>query len=282
MKTTFSWRGCPIDGGAARGRRGIVGPRPGPALAHRDATVRRDADLPGDVLARAGAARRHAHLRLGDEVDGAEFQRAASRRRRARSASRPSPPASRSRIRRRGTDAVHARHLHVERDHVGVELRIISRAISGSGGADAPYVGLPVDDLRKQVAHQRRVVDHHDARLAGRPSVLERPSTEQVDRAATGGGHGCAASAVGGQRGGVCGARRLTIASPLAGRKHTCAGGCPSRPADDRDALGLQVVEHERVLRSPTSRLCSCRRRSARRRRPWPPVRAWRRDRASR
>ena len=68
---------------------------------------------------------------------------------------------------RQEVEAVHARHLDVERDHVGVERCGSSRA-RPAGRRPRRRTAMSVWRLMisvEQAAHQRRVVDHHDADL---------------------------------------------------------------------------------------------------------------------
>ena len=109
-----------------------------------------------------------AELRLGDEVDRAELERAQrdlgaalGQRRDHHHRHRPQPHQPGQEI-----EAVHARHLDVERDHVGREFADhLARDQRVAGRADAFHVALAVDDFGEQAAHQRRIVDHHHADL---------------------------------------------------------------------------------------------------------------------
>ena len=62
-------------------------------------------------------------------------------------------------------DAVHARHLHVERQHVGIErLDLLARDDRVGRGAHDLEVGVARQDAGQHLAHECRIVDDEDAR----------------------------------------------------------------------------------------------------------------------
>jgi hypothetical protein len=116
---------------------------------------------------------------------------------------------------RQEVESVHAWHLDVERYHVGVE--VADHLACGEcvvRGADALHVGLAIDDLGQQAAHQRRVVHHEHAGL-----VHGRRWANNASRRAL--------------------ARRLTSALPLAGRKQTLRAQMPWM---SRETTGMRSV----------------------------------------
>ena len=111
----------------------------------------------------------HTDLRLGDEIDRAELERAQGdvgaalgQRRHHHDRRRAQPHQLAQEI-----DAVHARHFDVERDHVGVDVADqLARGERVARRTDAFHVGLTVDDLGEQAAHQRGIIHHHHTCLA--------------------------------------------------------------------------------------------------------------------
>jgi hypothetical protein len=64
-------------------------------------------------------------------------------------------------------EAVHFRHLDVEREHVRIErLDHLARHQRVGRGADHFEIALAIDDVGQQAAHQRRVIDDQHAGLA--------------------------------------------------------------------------------------------------------------------
>jgi hypothetical protein len=113
---------------------------------------------------------------------------------------------------------------------------------AGRRRTDALHVALAIDDFAEQAAHQRGVVDT-TTRMGARVYRVLPSLPEQVDRAAAERGalrRGARASA---QRGWT--APATTNALPLAGSMQTLRAQVSARPADHRDALGAEVVEHE-------------------------------------
>jgi hypothetical protein len=123
------------------------------------------ADLVGDqfgVLAHPALDR---DLRLGDEVDRTEFERAhrdfrTALGQRGHHQHRHRPQAHQL---LQEVEAIHLRHLDVEREHVGIGfLDQFARNERIGGGAHDFHVGLRIDDLAHHAADQGRVVDDQD------------------------------------------------------------------------------------------------------------------------
>jgi hypothetical protein len=118
----------------------------------------RHADLGGDVRRQQLETIGHTDLGLGDKVDGTELQRAQRGLGAAFGQGGDHHHRHRAQAHQLGQEIqpVHARHLDVERDHVGVEFADHLPCHQRVGGrADALHVALPVDDLGEQAAHQR-------------------------------------------------------------------------------------------------------------------------------
>jgi hypothetical protein len=102
---------------------------------------------------------------LRDEIDRAELQRAQrdvsaalSQRRHHHDRHRPQPHQV---LEER--DAVHARHLDIERDHVRIELLdFLARRVRIAGRADHLDVGRAREHRGQKLAHQCGIVDHED------------------------------------------------------------------------------------------------------------------------
>ena len=132
--------------------------------------LRGDADLVGDVVGQALRPSATPIFGLATKSTApSSSARIVTSAPRSVSVLTPSPPASgRSRIRRARKSMPSMRGISTSSVITsGLAARIISRAMQRVGRrADALHVGLAVDDLAQQAAHQRRVVDHHhlDAR----------------------------------------------------------------------------------------------------------------------
>ncbi len=129
-------------------------------LAHAGAGGR--ANLVGELLRVVEHAVANADLRLGDEIDRAQFQRAQrdfvaalGQRRHHHDRHRPQAHQLLEEV-----EAVHARHFDVERQHVRVVLldEFARDERVGRGRHDG-HVRLAIDDFRHQAADQRRIVD---------------------------------------------------------------------------------------------------------------------------
>ena len=184
MKMIFSVDRRPVCRPAAASPRGPAGPAACGCSRRPGAPTR---DLGDDLLGIVADALRDAEPRLGDEVDRAQLQRAqrhfgAALGQRGDHHHRHRPQAHQP---LEEVDAVHARHLDVERDHVGVGgTDHLARDQRVGRRADARHVGLRVDDLGQQAAHQRRVVDDQHLDLAvcrveqrGQPNSSMSPAT---------------------------------------------------------------------------------------------------------
>jgi len=179
-----------------------------------------DADLVGDVVSELAQAIGHADLGLGDEIDRAQLQRLERDVGTALGQRRHHHHRHGAQTHQLGeeVDAIHARHLHVQGDDVGVEVADHLARDQGVGGrADAGHVGLAVDDLGEHAAHQGRVVYHHHSDLAhgvllGQNRSME-PAPELGGTTFWAAARSCCTMASG-----LVAARRLTMALPLAGR----------------------------------------------------------------
>ena len=73
-----------------------------------------------------------------------------------------------------GLQPAHAGHLHVQRDDVGLLPReLLQRELSLRRGGHHRDLGVGAEDVRGDLAHQRRIVDYHDPDH-GVPSFLRR------------------------------------------------------------------------------------------------------------
>jgi hypothetical protein len=156
----------------ARGRRRH---RRGPRRA--DAGAGRGLHLGADLLGEGHRPGAHVDGRLGDEVDRAQLQRAErsgaaalGERRHHDDGRRPLPHDGLE-----TGEPVLARHLDVERDDVGREQREL-RPGDQAVARDAHHLdpGIAAEDLREELAHQRRVVHHEHAHPAHRSSFALR------------------------------------------------------------------------------------------------------------
>ena len=152
-------------GGSAAGR---GRPRRGRLGQAFDVGLGRDADLVGDLLAKLLEPVGNADLRFGHKVDSPQLQGL------ERDFGTPLGQGGDHHHRHRAkahqlgqeVDAIHARHLHVQRDDVGIEVADHLPRGKGIGRrADAFHVRLVVDDLAEQAAHQGGIVHHHHACL---------------------------------------------------------------------------------------------------------------------
>jgi hypothetical protein len=156
MITSFSELVSLDSGLYLRGSAGL------PAAGARWRTCARgDADFFGDQLAVFHQPFAYAQLGLGDEIDGAQFKRphgdfAAAIGQRRHHHHRHGPQAHQPFEK---IQAVHARHFHVQRQHVGVVLldQLARHQRVGRGGHDF-HVGVGVDDLGHQAPHQGGIV----------------------------------------------------------------------------------------------------------------------------
>ena len=156
-------RGCPatVAGGCRP-------PRPGPLAARPAARPSRARGRGTDLLHQLGGdlldVERDGAARLGHVVDRAQLQRLQGDQR--------IPLGQRGdHDDRRGLplhdlgqagEPVHLRHVHVQRDHVGVDPgQLFERVHPVAGGVHLELAGLGQDFLERP-AHQRRVVDDQD------------------------------------------------------------------------------------------------------------------------
>jgi hypothetical protein len=156
------------------------------------------ADLVGDVVAQLAQAVGHADLGLGDEVHRAELQRrSVTSAPRSVSVETITTGIGRSRIRLgEEVDAVHARHLDVQRDDVRVEVADhLARHQRVAGRADALHVGwrLMISASRLRTSAESSTTTTRSCPCS--PWFLRSSCrSEQVDRAAAAGDrgrHGC-------------------------------------------------------------------------------------------
>ncbi len=83
-------------------------------------------------------------------------------------------------------EPVHARHLDIQRQHVGAELRdLLARHVGVHRAPDHLDVGALRELLRQHLPHDRRVVDDKDADHVGDlpQRVLLQPSLQRLDTA---------------------------------------------------------------------------------------------------
>ncbi|MNX97969.1 hypothetical protein D3C86_1303540 [compost metagenome] len=140
---------------------GAGGPHPG---------TRRRADLVGDGVRVLHQPVADAQLGLGDEVHRTQFQRAhgdfgpaLGQRRHHQHRHGPQAHQTLEEI-----EPVHARHFHVQRQHVRVQaLDEVARHQRIGGGAHHFHVCLAVDDLGHQAADQRGIVHAQHLDLRG-------------------------------------------------------------------------------------------------------------------
>ncbi len=76
-------------------------------------------------------------------------------------------------------EAVHVRHVHVERDDVGREALELVERLEPVAGESNLEIGFGRQDGAEQLAHQRGVVDHEDLDHA---FVLQRLRLERVEK----------------------------------------------------------------------------------------------------
>ena len=70
-------------------------------------------------------------------------------------------------------DAVHVRHLDIERDDVRIErLHLLARLERIGGLADDANLGILTEGVTDQGTHGRRIIDDEDARGRHSPSLL--------------------------------------------------------------------------------------------------------------
>ena len=123
------------------------------------------ADLGQNLFAEIGQCAGHVHLGLGDKVDRTQLQRlqrglgaALGQRGHHHHGHGPQP----HEIREEG-DAIHARHFHVEREHVRFQfLDALASHERVAGRAHDFDVVRGLQYLDQDLAHQRRIVDHED------------------------------------------------------------------------------------------------------------------------
>ncbi len=116
------------------------------------------ADLVGDHLAVGHHAFTDAQLRFGDEIDRPQLQRAQCDFRAFRRQRRDHHDRHRTQTHQffQEIEAVHARHLDVQRQHLRVVLfNQIARHQRIGGRGHHFHIGMAVDDLRHQLTHQR-------------------------------------------------------------------------------------------------------------------------------
>jgi hypothetical protein len=150
---------------------------------------------------------------------------------------------------------VHARHFHVQGDHVrGQALDLLARQQRVGGGADHVDGRIAGQDLGEHLAHDGGVVDDQDP--AG--GVAGQGSFEQLHATGDRGlGQARTHGRFGGGHFGFVGMRQAL---------HHHAAGIGEEPdlarmdaaqvlGDDRDVLGLQVLAHELGVAVPTGLL---------------------------